>query len=96
MFVSFRKYDGCKDTAALNRRVQDTLVSKVKAMKGFRSYTVVDLGGGSVASISVFDTRADAEAANASVRGLVQQSLLDLVPNPPTVMVGEVLSETRA
>jgi hypothetical protein len=38
----------------------------------------------------------DAEGANASVRGPVQQSFLDLVPNPPAVMVGEVLSETKA
>jgi hypothetical protein len=96
MFVSIRKYDGCKDVATLNRRVQEVLVSRIKGMKGFRSYAVVDLGGGAVASISAFDTRADAEAANASVRGLVQQSFLDLVPNAPTVMVGEVLSETKA
>jgi hypothetical protein len=95
VFVSIRKYDGCHDVAALNRRVQEVLTPAIKGMKGFRSYAVVDLGDGSVASISMFETRQDAEAANQSVRPLVQQNLLDLVPNPPVVMVGEVLSEAK-
>jgi hypothetical protein len=71
VFVAIRKYDGCTDAAALSLRVQEKLVPAIRILKGFRSYTVLDLGGGSVASISAFDTRQDAEAANQSVRGLV-------------------------
>ena len=96
MFVSVRTYNDCPDVPALTRRVKKVLVSKIQEMKGFHSYTIVDLGEGTAMSISVFATRANAEAANKKVRALVTEGFLDLAPNPPTVVVGKLLSETRA
>jgi hypothetical protein len=96
VFVSMRTYKGCPDVAALSRRVKKQLVTNIQNMKGFHSYTVVDLGEGTALSISVFATRANAEAANKKVRELVKEGFLDLAPNPPAVVVGKVLSETRA
>lgn len=92
MFVSIRKYDGIPNPKAAIAVVEDKLVPAVRQMHGFHSYTTVDLGGGSILSISIFATQADTEAANAGARGLVQQYLVALVPNPPTVLVGEVLA----
>jgi siroheme synthase len=42
-------------------------------------------------SISVFNTRKQAEAANTAVRELVQQTFKELLPTPPVVVVGEVV-----
>jgi hypothetical protein len=95
MFVSIRRYAGCKDVHEANRRVADNLIPMLRGFPGFQSYSVVDLGRGTVASISVFDTRDDAESATTRVRTIVQEHLADLLPNPPEVMIGELLSKHR-
>ena len=95
MFIAIRKYSGCQDAQEVNRRVLRDLLPAMKGMRGFRSYTVVDMGGGIVASISTFDSCGDAESATIAVRGLVRKTLSDLVPNPPEVTIGQVLSDTR-
>ena len=95
MFVSIRKYAGCKDVQELNRRVVAVLVPVLRASPGYQSYAVVDLGNNAVASISMFDTREQAESATLQARELVQKHLSDLVPNAPEVTIGEVLSESR-
>ena len=95
MFISLRKYDECHDAAEVNRRVVDRLIPKLRRFDGFQSYTVVDLGNHSVMSISVFDTKAQAETANMQVRALVSEALHDLLPYPPEIRIGEVLSESR-
>jgi hypothetical protein len=96
MFMTIRTYQGCSDPGALDRRVQAAIVPKLKAMAGFRSYTTVDLGGGAVASVSAFDTKAHAEAANQTAPGLVAEHLRDLLPSTPSVAFGPVLSTHTA
>ncbi len=95
MYIALRKYDECRDAGEVNKRVVETLIPKLRQFDGFQSYTVVDLGNESVMSISVFDTKAQAENANVQVRTLVRETLNDLLPYPPEVRIGRVLSETR-
>jgi len=95
MFISLRKYNECRDAAEVNQRVLDRLIPKLRRFDGFQSYTVVDLGNQSAMSISVFDTKAQAESANMEVRALVREALHDLLPRPPEIIMGEILSETR-
>jgi hypothetical protein len=94
MFLAIRKYARCKDIQEVNRRVVATLTPALRALPGYQSYSVVDLGDDTVASISVFDTREQADSATQQVRGLVQQHLADLMPHPPEVTIGEILSES--
>jgi hypothetical protein len=95
MFVSIRKYVGCKDVHEVNRRVVENLIPTLRGFPGFQSYSIIDLGGGSAASISVFDTQDHAESATERVRSVVREHLVDLLPNPPEVTIGELLSEHR-
>lgn len=96
MFIAIRKYSGCTDPAEINRRIVASLVPVLRAMPGFRSYTTIDIGGGVIASISEFDSRAEAEQATDKARDLVRQTLADLVPNPPEITIGETMSQVRA
>ena len=96
MFIAIRKYSGCKDPAEINRRIVASLVPFLREMPGFRSYTTMDIGGGVIASISEFNTRAEAEQATEKARDLVRQTLSELVPNPPEVTIGETMSQIRA
>lgn len=95
MFVSIRRYAGCKDVQEVNRRVVTNLIPTLRAFSGYQSYSIIYLGNGTVVSISVFDTREQAECATQQVRGLVQEHLADLIPNPPEVTIGELLRENR-
>lgn len=92
MFIAIRIYDGTGDAAEINRIAQSDLVPLLKAQLGFLSYDIADAGTGSVFSVTTFDTREQAEAANRSARKVVQKMRKNLMPNPPTITAGEVLS----
>jgi hypothetical protein len=93
MHIVVRKYEGCPDVAALHAGVEAHVRPTQAAMMGFHSYTLVDLGGGAVMSISMFDTRAHADASNYAVRALVQRHFPRLLPRAPVVLMGHVLGD---
>jgi len=43
-------------------------------------------------SVTIFETREQAEAGNTAVRELVQQILSRVVPNPATIVLGKVMA----
>jgi len=68
----------------------------LKQVAGFRSYLIVDSGNGTITSIGMFDTKGSADAANICAREVVQKSgMAALLPNPPDITVGEVLSDAK-
>jgi hypothetical protein len=94
MFVSIRKYDGAGLLTEIDRLARDEFVPILRSQVGFISYSIVDVGNGSVASISTFETRKHADEANRSAREAVQRVFKSLLPNPPTVIMGEVVSHS--
>ena len=96
MYVTIRKYARCGDAKEINRIAQAEILPLLRKVPGFRSYTTVDAGSHVVVSISTFDSKASAEAANTAARGVVQKSMAKLLPNPPEITVGEVLAEVNA
>jgi hypothetical protein len=92
MFIAVRVYDRTGDAAEINRIVQSDLAPLFRAHPGFISYDIADAGTGSIFSVTTFDTREQAEAANRIAREVVQKMRKDLMPDPPTITVGEVLS----
>lgn len=93
MHVTIRKYSGCTDVAEVNRVAVAELAPALQRLPGYRSYATVDSGGGSVTSIGVFDSAAQAAAANATAREVVQRTGLSAyLPNPPEIIMGEILS----
>jgi hypothetical protein len=94
MFVSIRKYDGVGLLTEIDRLARDELVPILRSQVGFISYSIVDVGNGSVASISTFETREHADEANRLAQEAVQRVFKDLLPNPPRVIMGEVVSHS--
>jgi hypothetical protein len=80
---------------SFNRRVLASLIPSLREFSGYRSYSIVDMGDGTATSISVFDTREQAEDATERAWDIVLRTLSDLLPNPPEVTIGEILSEDR-
>jgi hypothetical protein len=96
MYAIVRKYAG--KGGLLDRlapRVRDGLVPILRQAPGFRSYCCFASEDGHIVSVSAFDDRPTAEAANAKVREWVGANLRDALPDPPEVLAGEVRREVQ-
>jgi hypothetical protein len=89
MYAAIRRYEGLDaQTAAETSKLATTGMRSILASSpGFVSYTVV-VGDGSVASVSVFETKEQAEASNAAAAKWVQENLAGKMP-APQVTAGE-------
>ena len=67
MPASIRSYNGVGDIAAIRTGARKSLYPLLRKQAGFVSYSLIDAGGGSLTSVSVFNTRKQAEAANSAV-----------------------------
>ncbi len=67
------------------------LASALSTAPGFVSYAVLDAGDGVLVSVTVFDDRADLEAAQPLIVRSVAEHLAALLPRPPEVIAGEVI-----
>jgi heme-degrading monooxygenase HmoA len=95
MYVAIRRYEGIDQASAeeLFRRVNDGFAPLVSGLPGFVSYYALDAGDGVLASISVFESREQAEESTSAAADWVRQNLADLVQNPPQVTAGEVKAQ---
>jgi hypothetical protein len=92
MYATVRRYEGVTDPAEAGRRVAEGFVPLIKQIPGFVAYYWVDAGGGLMASTSVFEDRAGAEASTERAADWVRENIASLLPNPPQVTAGEVVA----
>ncbi len=78
------------------RGVNEGLLPIIEDASGFRAYYALDAGGGRIASVSVFDDRAGAEASTRMASENIRKNMASLVPNPPEVLEGEVYANEAA
>jgi hypothetical protein len=69
----------------------NTAAGLMSGIDGFVAYYLIDTGGGSLVTVSVFADRAGAEESTRAAAKLIGElGLVDALPNPPTIMQGEV------
>jgi hypothetical protein len=92
MYAVSRRYKTTASFEEINKKVSDGLVPLIKKIKGFRAYRTVNLGGGYVASFSLFDDKSAADEATRKAREWITSdpSLKKLLPDAPEVAGGEV------
>jgi uncharacterized protein len=97
MYATIRRYQGLEPgrTDETVRRVKDGLLPIIGRQPGFASYLAVDVGNDVPVSVSIYESRAAAEAANQAAAAWVKTNLVDLV-TPGEVLVGEVLLSATA
>ena len=91
MFVVIRKYAAGAGADEVARRVGEGLVPVLKSLSGFRAYYAFVGEDQRPVSVSIVATRADAVLANRRVRDWVAANMADLIPDPPEVIMGEML-----
>jgi hypothetical protein len=84
-------YSFSGDGNDLARRAEEGILPILKSQPGFKAYSVA-IGDGEVLSLSVWDTRADAEAGSEVVASWVAENMtgIDLI----NVRYGEIMFST--
>ena len=94
MHATIRRYDGVNENrvAELTRKVNETLVPKLKELPGFGGYWLVDAGNGIFSSMSLFETTEQGKESTKLVAAWVRdEKLNEMIPNEPKVTSGEVI-----
>lgn len=91
MFVVIRRYAAGARAGEVAQRVGEGLVPVLRKLRGFRAYYAFVGDDGRPVSVSIVENRAAAAAANEHAREWVAGNMRDLVPDPPEVMMGEML-----
>jgi hypothetical protein len=96
MYITFRRYriDPAKADEII-QRVSDGFAPFLYNAVGFVSYEIFCDEDGYICSVSMFNTRASMEEANASAAEWVAKNISHLLPNAPLVSQGESLLERR-
>lgn len=92
MYASIRRYKTSPGAAPeLAKRVQAGFVPIIGAAPGFVAYYAVDADSDVVASISIFQDQAGADASNHMAAEWVKGNLVELMAGPPDITVGTVM-----
>jgi hypothetical protein len=89
MHASVRRYR-TSDIEALESKVEEEFIERVKEVDGFVGYYVIDGGEGDVASVTVCKTAKALQQITKLAGDWVRESAGDLVEGDPDVIAGEV------
>ena len=90
MHVTMRRYHlEPKAVDEVVRRANEGFAPLLSQAPGFLGYFVVDGGQGTLTTISLFETRTQAEASSQQAATWIQANLAGLLPTPPEITVGE-------
>jgi hypothetical protein len=89
MYISIRRYKTNRG-AEVTRKVKDEFVGMISKAPGFVAYYGIEAGADAWASVSVFDSQAQAEESNRVAADWVQKSAASLVSGAPEVTAGNV------
>ena len=91
MYVVIRRYAAGARADEVARRVGEGLVPILTKTPGFRAYYAFVGEDGRPVSVSIVESRDAAVVANERAREWVAANMADLIPDPPEVMMGEML-----
>ena len=91
MYMIIRKFNHMRSVPEAARRAESGLGQLLKHSPGFQGYYVFDAGNGIGGSVTLFDSREAALAANEKALAWIRASLADLVQGEPEITTGEVL-----
>jgi hypothetical protein len=96
MYATIRRYSTktgtSKDTVdSLKRRIEENFLPTVQEIRGFHSYSVLNVGNKDIVSISIFEDRNGATESTRKAAEFVQKDPLKDQLSKPEVVEGELL-----
>jgi hypothetical protein len=96
MYLVIRKFTHMRSVAEAARRAESGLGRLLKQSAGFQGYYVFDAGDGVGGSVTMFDSKEAAVAANEKALAWIRGSLVDVINGEPEITMGEVLAVVSA
>ncbi len=96
MYLVIRKFTHMRSVAEAARRAESGLGQLLKQSPGFQGYYVFDAGDGIGGSVTMFDSKEAAAAANEKALAWIRGSLVDIINGEPEITMGEVLAVISA
>jgi heme-degrading monooxygenase HmoA len=97
MYVVIRRYNiapGSADTIV--QKISESFVPLISGMPGFVGWHLINPGDGTIASISIFEDKAGAEASTKTATEWVRQNLASVIRTAPVIVTGEVVATSGA
>jgi hypothetical protein len=91
MYKTIRKFSCMRSVPEAARRAETGIGQILRRSPGFQGYYVFDAGGGVGGSVTLFESKETAMAANEKALAWVRASLSDLLDGEPEITTGEVL-----
>ena len=94
MHATIRRYEGIDQdrTEELTKKVGESLLPRLSAMPGFKSYHLIEADNGVMSSIDFFDTSEQSdESTRVAATWVRDEKLEKALPNPPKITGGEVI-----
>ena len=91
MYVITRRFKSLSSVAEAAARAEAGLAPMMLAATGFKGYHIIDAGGGVGLSVTMFETREDADRVKDRALDWIRQNLSDLYQGEPEVTAGEVI-----
>ena len=95
MYVVIRKFSNMRSLPEAARRAESGIGQILRQSPGFQGYHVFDCGNGVGGSISLFETREAALAANEKALTWIRASMADLIQGEPDITAGEILATVK-
>ena len=95
MYAAVRRYEGIPDPAEAGELVDESFMPLLEHLSGFVAYYWIDAGDGTMASLSVFETKDEADKSVEIAHNWVRDFASHLFPNPPRVTEGHVVARAR-
>jgi hypothetical protein len=98
MFATIRRYEGVDVTRIkdMTSKVDETLVPQLRDLPGFAGYYLIEAGNGVMSSLSLFETREQADESTKLVRNwIASENFERAIPNPPKITSGKVVAHSE-
>jgi surfactin synthase thioesterase subunit len=90
MYAEIRKYH-TKNKEEITSKVRAEFLPMLRTHAGFVAYYVLDEEGDVMASVTIFETQAEARESNELAAEWVQHSIVHLVAGPPEIVEGHIV-----
>ena len=97
MHATIRRYDGVDQarTAEVTRKVNESLVPKLRKLPGFTGYYLIEAGNGVFSSLGLFETPEQGMESTKLVTTWIREEKLDtILPNEPKITSGKVVAHS--
>jgi hypothetical protein len=97
MHATIRRFEGV-DMTRMNEvvgKVNETLIPQLRELPGFNGYFLIEADNGIQSSLSLFETREQAdESTKVVTKWISDENFNKAIPNPPKITSGKVVAHS--